>query len=445
MSSFLPRGYSTNPNLVRWEILQTRINEVGIDKTFSEFSKEARYRVNTSRGDVYTLDLQLLMICLPTKECEGNKIFSVLSNNCINDTTANRRKQQETWNLIRSLPKAFEPIIRNTTNTNYHSYNSILDQPQNKNSVEINNIPKNNTHNFALSSPHPRELQYPPLTKLSSVMLASKFNGNVNSVKFPALISTKHDGQREVRVGDQLLSRGLIPLPNKVITECLTKILPSGFDMELCVNNSLRETASIVRSVNKKVESLDVYVIDWVTDDDLRQQTPFHQRYQRILEWAKKNQTNFASGSCVNIRVHTDIQKLVHTTEELESFYSDAVKRGEEGIIIRDPNSAYTQSRSNSMLKWKRMEDDEGLIVDVDLNHNSATLEAFVLEWNGSRFRISSGLNARSRTEYYTQRKRLIGQYMKFTYQDVSRPNADSYGQSPRHPVLIGLRHPDDM
>ncbi len=556
----LPKGYSQLPDRERWDIIQGQIDMVGMDATFGEFAKLARYRFNTSRGEVYESDLDLLMASLPEIYCADEFIFSCLTNKCIKNTSVNRRKAAEVRERIQHLPKIFHLSSNRIGTANNATTNASISAPvraQNSSYTNSNNTNPNTNSNTNLrdsrdipstvkssSSPAPISVssssssssqsargpmaylldrqrtqsqspisvsssssssekstaargpmaylldrqraqsqsqsqsqspsQNPPVTgntpliskaiqpynipsigaqssplglsKINSVMLAEKFNGNVKSLNYPVSVSIKKDGVRCIMVDGKLLSRGLIDVPNKIIVDCLTRILPDGFDMELCVNNSLRETVSVTRSSNKTVGSLDVYVIDWVTTDDIINRTPFQVRYKRIQDWVAANKKILTQkGACENIRVHTDIQYTVDTPEDMQRFYDRAVENGEEGVMIRNLNGAYVTSRSNNLLKWKRSEDDEGLIVDLVLNDANKELEAFVLEWNGARFKISSGLNARTRKMYYEGRNLLIGQLLKFTYQDISRAGVNAYRNAPRHPVILMLRDRADL
>lgn len=465
--SFVPKGYSKLPTKARWDILQDQINIVGTHATFTDFAKVARLRNNTNWGHVYESDLNHLMASLLPLECGPGLIYSYLSDRCVKNTSTNRKKTEETLNKIQHLPAVFrEGRSRSPRSSQSKSTRSRSPSPQNtpqshrsqpsqrartrSPSVQIVSprartmSPKKQT----ISSPRPPKRTKQDaggLSSISSVMLANKFNGRVESISYPALSSVKVDGNRALRVGNSLLSRGLIELPNQIITDCLTDLLPEGMDLELVVNNSLRETGSVLRSFNKEVKSLDVYILDWVTDDDLRNKTPFKDRYARIYAWQKNHKIKFEAGKCFNIRLHTQIQYLIETPEQLNIFYRKAVAKGEEGIIIRDMEAPYVTGRSNGLLKWKRMEDSEGLIVSLHLNHQKLELEAFDLEWNGARFKISSGLNAKLRKQYYLQRNQLVGQYMKFTYQDVSRAGVADYGHAPRHAVLLTIRDRADM
>lgn len=54
---------------------------------------------------------------------------------------------------------------------------------------------------------------------------------------------------------------------------------------------------------------------------------------------------------------------LCDNLEHLEEELGDILSRGGEGVMIRDPNSRYEGTRSNTLLKVKVMHDEEATIV----------------------------------------------------------------------------------
>ena len=278
-------------------------------------------------------------------------------------------------------------------------------------------------------------------------MLAEKFNAK--HVQFPVMVSNKIDGHRSIRLGDRLVSRNLSDIPNKHIRECLTKILPSGMDLELCVNHDLRQTSTIVRHKDRPISQLDVYILDWVIDEDLASNTPFRQRYKRIQDWYNTRSINdmqSKTAACANITIHVAEQTLVHNMKTLNDLFERAAAEGEEGIMIRDPDGIYVQSRSKALQKWKRWEDSEARIIDVVVAPGEKRIKALTVEWNHVVFNISSGLTRTTEKEYYQQRSRLKNKLLKFKYQDVARDGSKmKIGEAPRHAIILDIRDPADL
>lgn len=414
VSTFVPKGYSQLSDGERYAILQNQIDQVGMKETFSDFSKIARYRTNTASGATYSHDLNLLMASLLPLDCPDNYIFSVLVNRCIKDTRKNRETQTAIKADLQKLPIIFREAKQKS-------------KPRGK--VKVTKAISDGGDDG--------------LSQLKSLMLAETFDER--HVHFPVMVSIKIDGQRCMRLADRLVSRGLGDIPNIHIKQCLTTLLPSGMDLELCVNHSLRETSSIVRHKTRKIDQLDVYLLDWVKDSDLKHDVPFERRYARLQKWYKSFLRLAQPALCKNIRVHLATQVLVKNKEALQRAYDAAVKAGEEGIMIRDPQGLYVQSRSKALQKWKRWSDTEGKIVDFELATEEGRIKAFIVEWNGARFKISSGLNRALGLTYFKQRAQLKGQLAKFKYQDISRDGLLKKGEAPRHAVFLDIRDKSDL
>jgi len=63
-------------------------------------------------------------------------------------------------------------------------------------------------------------------------------------------------------------------------------------------------------------------------------------------EMVKKNQSN-------NHYIELAAKQECIDKQHLEDFFQDIIKRGGEGIVLRDPASFYVPGRSNGFLKHK--------------------------------------------------------------------------------------------
>jgi hypothetical protein len=55
----------------------------------------------------------------------------------------------------------------------------------------------------------------------------------------------------------------------------------------------------------------------------------------------------------------------IHSKEELDVLFGNAIKRGDEGVILRRLNMPYEHKRSKNLLKYKPLDSDEVTIVDI--------------------------------------------------------------------------------
>lgn len=273
-------------------------------------------------------------------------------------------------------------------------------------------------------------------------MLAAK--ADLSKIKFPVIASPKLDGIRAMTIGpDAIRSRNLKVIPNRYIQS-----IASGFSRDLdgeilTYTNGVRDDFNTVQS---KVMSADgtpdfiFHVFDSIGSG------AFHERL---------SEARFLHDHIVDHRT-------IETIEELDDYERECVEvQGWEGIMLRDPNGPYKQGRSTVnegyLLKVKRFEDDEAIIVDmVERMHNAneatinalghtersshkanlvptQSLGAFVCKWKDLTFELGTGFTEDQRQTYWRD-PLLIGEKVTFKYQGVGTNGR------PRFPSFIGIR-----
>jgi ATP-dependent DNA ligase len=117
-----------------------------------------------------------------------------------------------------------------------------------------------------------------------------------------------------------------------------------------------------------------------------------------------------------------------------------------EGCMVRIGTKGYElNKRSTSLLKCKRFDQAEFIIVDLEAQKRTADkLGAFVLRLDdGTDTTVKAGpgadMSATAKQELWQQRNALVGQIatVKFFERHASG--------IPRFPKVLGIRHPDDM
>jgi DNA ligase 1 len=80
--------------------------------------------------------------------------------------------------------------------------------------------------------------------------------------------------------------------------------------------------------------------------------------------------------------------KRVTSMVELDKLYNSFLADGEEGAIIRFPNSAYEHKRSKNLLKYKPEDDDEGVIKKIHegTGNWAGTAKTATILWKGKEF-----------------------------------------------------------
>lgn len=295
---------------------------------------------------------------------------------------------------------------------------------------------------------------------ITKPMLAGKV---VGPLQFPLLVSPKLDGIRCIVDHGEVLSRSFKQIPNKHIQSCLKALdlKNIALDGELMLKNpqaSFQEVCSAVMSEDGE-PSFIYHVFDAVTDG--LNVLPFHQRLAQAAAIVRSIKKPY-----VKIVEHRSV--IDHS--ELTICEEDYLQRGFEGLMIRDPLGPYKCGRSTTkeayLLKLKRFEDAEAVVIGFDeamANTNEATigelgqtkrstkkagrrakntLGALVVKMSDGlvlRVGTGKGLTDELKKEIWSNRKRYLGQLIKFRYQQVGTKD------SPRIPSFQGFRAEADL
>jgi len=283
---------------------------------------------------------------------------------------------------------------------------------------------------------------------------------DITTLRYPLLASSKLDGVRAFVENGLVLSRSRKLIPNLHVQEKFKYL--EGYDGELIVGDPTakdcyRTTVSGVMSQSGEP------TVHFMVFDQVRIPTDFFQYRLQCVE---------------------DKYRLPHrgidSSEELLHYEEEILNSGYEGVILRDPKGRYKFGRSTlreqGMLKLKRFEDSEGVVVGFDElmhNGNPATTnalghtehsshkaglvgrntlgalvvkipEGFLIEagrWDGTgnTFNIGTGFTDAERAHIWQEREAFKGAIVKFKYLPIGVKD------KPRHPVFLGWRHKEDM
>jgi DNA ligase-1 len=269
-------------------------------------------------------------------------------------------------------------------------------------------------------------------------------------LRYPLLASPKLDGIRAIVRGGILSSRTLKPIPNKYTRELFSRPEFEGLDGELIVGDPThpevfnRSTSGVM---NQKFEpDVRFWVFDHVGDA----------AFQHRLKIAKEKA---AYGHMTQFVEHVELSG----PEQLIAYEAKAVELGFEGIMLRSPLGRYKFGRSTEkeqiLLKVKRFEDDEAVILDVIeqmTNTNEAKKDALghtdrstakaglkpagimgalrVRNTTCQEFEIGTGFTLEQRKWFWENRAQVIGRIIKYRYQKSGMKDL------PRFPSYIGFR-----
>ena len=296
-------------------------------------------------------------------------------------------------------------------------------------------------------------------------MLAQKFDERRLIRENTHSVSPKLDGIRCIIQNGIGYGRSGKPLPNRFLQWQISKLGDSfeGADGEIILGDNIfakdvfNKTQSFVMSYDKIPNSqnkLSYYVFDNIIENK--------NRLFGHLIWIEPTHpsyisTHFHSGN--NFEVHYLTQLLIRKIKDIYEYEDQIVGLGAEGVIIRDVNIIYEHKRSWSLMKLKRFEDAEAVIIGFDeemQNNNEATLDVYGHTERASKqenmlgkgrlgslkvrdlttgveFSVGSGFTAHDRVALWETRETLINRHITYKYQLAG------VLEKPRFPVFKGF------
>ncbi len=158
-----------------------------------------------------------------------------------------------------------------------------------------------------------------------------------------------------------------------------------NIDGELWVG---RENFQMMGVVRKKIPILEEWKhVQYIVYDLPDMKKPFNERIKALKKIVKENKERWDSMVSTlpeEFRIECPLkmakQTLIESEEQMDKLYKDILKKGGEGLMIKDPDSFYEDKRSNYMLKVKPEFDEEAEIVDYKLGKgkNLGILGSFI-------------------------------------------------------------------
>ena len=176
---------------------------------------------------------------------------------------------------------------------------------------------------------------------------------------------------------------------------------------------------------------------------------PYEQRYER-LERALATVAEYY-GSGLYSYINLIEAKIAHDNDDIEVLFQDAIAREKEGIMIRQLGgdsklgseryrlSQYVHGRTVHMLKYKKVDDEEGTIIDVyegtGRERGCALLK--VADPRGNYFGLRMEGSLDRRRHWFQNPQLVLGKRVTYEYRGLG-PNG-----TPQHAVGICIREVD--
>lgn len=126
--------------------------------------------------------------------------------------------------------------------------------------------------------------------------------------------------------------------------------------------------------------------------------------------------------------------------EAAMKYLSEFTQQGWEGVIIRDANGGHECKRSKLLLKLKYMDTVDLPVIDVEegTGKNEGRVGALIVEFEGNRVGVGSGLSDEQRIRYWNDRNEIVGKTIEVKYQAVTH-DKDGHA-SLSFPVFVRVR-----
>lgn len=280
------------------------------------------------------------------------------------------------------------------------------------------------------------------------VMLANKyFDKPEVALNKEFVLTTKIDGGRIIAIKKNGEAKfytrqgqeyeGLVDLKKEMEEKFPDNICLDG---ELVAINTTKEdtyknTMKISRTKDAEKHGLKMLVFDYMSASNFEIQNcpvKYIDRYSELSAIMDLAESVFFERLPMLYK-GTDVNKITEILNE-------QIAKGEEGIMINFTDQPYVFSRTNALLKVKKMKDLdlECIGFEEGTNRHEGRLGALLVNYDGYTVKVGNGLSDELRTEIWNNRDEWLGrtivvQYFEETY------NAKE-GKSLRFPVYIDYR-----
>lgn len=291
---------------------------------------------------------------------------------------------------------------------------------------------------------------FPDLIKTFQVALANKYDiKHINKDDNKWYISRKLDGIRCL-IYVNIKTKNIVCYSrqgkefktlNKLKTDILKNI--NNFkenyflDGEVVVMNNNKENfkgiMEKIRRKNYTMENPLYYCFDIIREEDF-----YNKISTEIYEERYNNLKEKITDSFKYIKV---LEQVLYTEEKLYEYSESSKKNDWEGLIIRK-NTIYEGKRTNHLLKFKEMLDEEYKVIDIEkgmfryinqetgLEEEIETLSAVIIDYNNTK--VGSGFSINERKEYYNNPEKIINKVITVKYFEKTE-------ESLRFPVFKGI------
>lgn len=293
-------------------------------------------------------------------------------------------------------------------------------------------------------------------------------DAKVEKLEFPVYVQYKIDGVRMLVRDSIATGRSMKKYKNKKMTEYFSQECFNGFDMEIGATypsdpDLCRLSTSVVNTIEGVLPKFAV-VFDFLDESFLEYGDTYSYRMAQLEDYLKHH--NLPD----DVEIIVSKQYKIDSQEELEEFYTKALEKNYEGLVIRKQDGKHKSGRctvkEGNYLRLKPTGDSEGVVLRVEeayenlneaktneLGHTERSthqenmkpkgmIGALWLKdiYSGEEVKVGAGkLTHDLRKYYFENQNEIVGELVKYAFLATGKKD------KPRHARYISHRAWEDI
>jgi len=190
---------------------------------------------------------------------------------------------------------------------------------------------------------------------------------------------------------------------------------------------------------NKPIQydpSMRYYLFDIIHIDEFKQSGKFNRPYEQRKE-ALKKVVQILKPPFTYVEHHKLHPRTLQNTFRIAE---DMIRKGWEGIVLKEAKSPYVAKRSKHWLKVKLFKTIDVLCVGIEPStKNPGEISAIWFKYKGKKCKCGSGFTQEQRKQFYQNPDLIVGKIVEIKYQE------ESVDGCLRFPVFVRVRYDKDI
>lgn len=278
------------------------------------------------------------------------------------------------------------------------------------------------------------------------VMLASKWADHCEKLKGDFQVSLKLDGIRctvfNEESGPKFFTRQGHPIEGLIELEEIFKKMSTGYvyDGELIAVNVDKSSSDVLFRYTQKLvrkdgikKNVEFFAFDKLTIEEFHAGKSTLKLNDRFI--SLQNDVENIDNILIKL---VPVYYLGNDQEEVYKILERVTADGYEGLMVSPLNSYYETKRSRTLLKVKKFQTADLIILGTEEHKHGNKLGSLVVDYKGYSVNVGSGFNDFERDLMWDQREELIGKIVEVGYFEES--SNQKGGISLRFPTFKHLR-----